>query len=114
MINSMRTETHNKNNYRIFNQHVYMKIKQEQNRYKKPLFIKSTSVWWGCDGSLIFFLQCKVLQNTIMISISGKEWIIKIPSIPSIVILEMLCMFNDSVSFFPTLLQAILLDLKMK
>ena len=30
MINSIRTETHNKNTYRIFNQHVYMKIKQER------------------------------------------------------------------------------------
>ena len=30
MIISTSTEPHNKNTYRIFNQHVYMKIKQEQ------------------------------------------------------------------------------------
>jgi len=44
MINSMRTENIIRILTEFFNQHVYMKIKQEQNRYKKPLFIKSTSV----------------------------------------------------------------------
>jgi len=44
MINSIRTETIISILTELFNQHIYMKIKQEQNRYKKPLFIKSTSV----------------------------------------------------------------------
>ena len=36
MINSIRTETHNKNTYRTFNQHVHMEIKQEQVDLRSP------------------------------------------------------------------------------